>query len=563
MKMPRLMGLLLLAGLSGSGARLAGAAPGDRSRPAPASRPAAASRPTSASRPSHEGNGSAVSRPAGAGSREARPAGGGEHGVGRPAGGHLPAGGSRPAGRPEEPVSRPGSGGQLPSMSGPRPATRPAGRPEIPAGRPELPQTKPAPRPQPGGDDFLGLRPDRPTTLPAGPNGLRPDRPTTLPAGPNGLRPDRPTTLPGGGGVPLQPGAGGWNRPGQGNYRPQPAQRPTTLPGNSGFNRPVETARPDWGDRWNQADKSFVNQYSSWQQNNNIVVNNFQSTRVTQWNHIEQRYGGSGWQGRYGTREYNDWRRDVVAYRGGRCQEIWGRSYGYHNAFFNVGWWGACWWRPVAVVPVVRPVLSPWWWWRPVTWVSMEAFFGVARAVEPVIYDPGTTVIIEGNTVYIDGERAGDAAVYRRNAMALAAPKLEEIPLPEPPAVEGEVGGWLPLGVWALTQQEEGDAVMFFQLSVDRKGIVAGAYKNVMTGEDQPVIGQLDQAKQRLAWHLGDNTETVYETGLSGLTYDAASVFVHFGERQTQTWLLVRLPSPEMPPGSVKLPEIKNPAPRK
>jgi hypothetical protein len=31
---------------------------------------------------------------------------------------------------------------------------------------------------------------------------------------------------------------------------------------------------------------------------------------------------------------------------------------------------------------------------------------------------------------------------------------------------------------------------------------------------------------------------------------------VHFGEAQTQNWLLVRLPSPEMPPGTVELPKI-------
>jgi hypothetical protein len=117
------------------------------------------------------------------------------------------------------------------------------------------------------------------------------------------------------------------------------------------------------------------------------------------------------------------------------------------------------------------------------------------------------------------------------------------------------------MGVWALTQQEQGDAVMFFQLSVDKNGIVAGAYKNIITNEDQPIVGQLDKDGQRLAWHIGENTNTVYETGISSLTYDAASVFVHFGPEQTQTWLLVRLPSPEMPPGAIKLPEIKKPAP--
>jgi hypothetical protein len=36
---------------------------------------------------------------------------------------------------------------------------------------------------------------------------------------------------------------------------------------------------------------------------------------------------------------------------------------------------------------------------------------------------------------------------------------------------------------------------------------------------------------------------------------------VHFGEKQSQTWLLVRLPSPEMPADTVKLPEITTRAP--
>ena len=97
---------------------------------------------------------------------------------------------------------------------------------------------------------------------------------------------------------------------------------------------------------------------------------------------------------------------------------------------------------------------------------------------------------------------------------------------------------------------------MFVQLSIDKDGLVAGAYKNIMTGDELPIIGRLDKRTQRVAWHFGEATQTVYETGLSSLQNDVATVFVHFGENQTQTWLLVRLPSPEIPPGTVKLPEI-------
>ena len=98
---------------------------------------------------------------------------------------------------------------------------------------------------------------------------------------------------------------------------------------------------------------------------------------------------------------------------------------------------------------------------------------------------------------------------------------------------------------------------MFFQISIDKAGLVGGAYKNVLSGDEQPLVGQLDKKTQRVAWHVGDATGTVYETTLPELTADVASVFVHFGDKQTQTWLMVRLPSPEMPPSTVKLPELK------
>jgi hypothetical protein len=54
---------------------------------------------------------------------------------------------------------------------------------------------------------------------------------------------------------------------------------------------------------------------------------------------------------------------------------------------------------------------------------------------------------------------------------------------------------------------------MFMQFSVDKNGLVAGAYKNVMTGDEQPIVGQVDKKTQRVAWHIGDATNAVYETG--------------------------------------------------
>jgi hypothetical protein len=88
------------------------------------------------------------------------------------------------------------------------------------------------------------------------------------------------------------------------------------------------------------------------------------------------------------------------------------------------------------------------------------------------------------------------------------------------------------MGVWALTQEEKGDAYMFFQLSIDKEGVVSGAYQNVLSGEKAPISGQVDKATQRVAWKIGTNN-TVIETGLQNLAQEVASCLVHFGSDST------------------------------
>ena len=87
---------------------------------------------------------------------------------------------------------------------------------------------------------------------------------------------------------------------------------------------------------------------------------------------------------------------------------------------------------------------------------------------------------------------------------------------------------------------------MFFQLSIDKDGMVSGAYQNMLSGEKAPISGQVDKKTQRVAWKIGTN-DTVIETGLQNLTQDVASCLVHFGNDNTQTWLLIRQKQPEMP----------------
>lgn len=500
-------------------------------------------------------------------------------------------------------ISRPSSssGSRLSHITKPstRPATRPSTRPAIkPSTRPSTkPSVKPSTRPQQvkpklpsggghgsgsglpsldgggKGDSHLGSKFQKPDTRPAIVHkpGDRPKLPSHEGGGGGirdflGIKGDGGGPGGGKGKLPGRPGgdhnlsiAGGkgngprWktgditsNRVGGGihmNFNPD--HRP---------GHPDRPARPKLPEKWQNIHSNNVNQWSNWRQKNEININRFQFNRTNNWNHINQHWHDHGWASHFGSGDYRRWRHDVMDFRRNRCEEIWHHRQPFWDNCFDNHWWGSCWWRPRPFIPL--PGISPWWWWRPFAWASAGAFFGAALAPQPIVYDPGTTVIYEGDTYYVDGKAAGSATEARQAAVALATPEVEEPPIPDP-APEGQPEEWLPLGVWALTQQEQGDATMFMQFSVNKEGLIGGAYKNVMTGDEQPIVGQLDKETQRIAWHVGDVTQTVYETGLSSVENDVASIFVHFGEDSTQTWLLVRLPSPEMPPGSVKLPEIE------
>ena len=193
---------------------------------------------------------------------------------------------------------------------------------------------------------------------------------------------------------------------------------------------------------------------------------------------------------------------------------------------------------------------NPWWWWGAATVATVGTFLAIdaihdSTAPPPQVYDYGVNVVYQGDQVYVDGKPATTATEYSQQAINLANQPAKQPP-PPIPAEAGKQEEWLPLGVWALAQEEKGDAYMFFQISVGKDGVVTGAYKNVLSGDQSPISGQVDKKTQRVAWKIGSKN-TVIETGLQSLTQDVASCLVHFGPETTQTWLLVRLKQPEMP----------------
>ena len=122
----------------------------------------------------------------------------------------------------------------------------------------------------------------------------------------------------------------------------------------------------------------------------------------------------------------------------------------------------------------------------------------------------------------------------------------------------------MPFGVFALAQEEKGDPLMFFQISVNREGVISGAYNNVVSDDQKTIAGQVDKTTQQVAWRIGENVDTIFETSLGNLMLDVSPIAIHFGKAQTQTWILVRMPQPVVEGQTPNLPTAsKTPPPLK
>jgi hypothetical protein len=174
--------------------------------------------------------------------------------------------------------------------------------------------------------------------------------------------------------------------------------------------------------------------------------------------------------------------------------------------------------------------------WAGATWGALSASCGYPA--EPANYDYGGSVVYEEGQVYYDGAPIASAEEYAQQATAIASVGQE--------AKVADKDEWIPLGVFGMVQGEEKDANNIFQLAINKDGVIRGNYFNAIADTTTPVFGSVDKKTQRAAWTVGDNKETVYETGIGNLTEPDTQMLVHFGTGRTQQWTLVRMePPPE------------------
>src|SRR5271165_5414511 len=307
--------------------------------------------------------------------------------------------------------------------------------------------------------------------------------------------------------------------------------------GNPKENVIVSSNRPS---EWHQAVANRKEFWNGWANENQARVQKFQATRAERYGQISNFWLGKNIAQTFHSDSWFAYRQNVIAFRTDRRLEICNQVRFYHDDLFAAQWWAGCGWSP----PVAVVYRNPWWWWAPASWGSLTVFLAWGNPA-PIDYDFGVNIVDDGQYVYREGGSPVPIAEETSQVTQLADSQSQVL-TPIAPG-QDQSGDFDPLGVWSLVQQEHGDATMFLQLSVNKQGAICGAYDNILTGEKAPVSGRVDRATQRVAFRFGNIQNTVIEAGVFDLCQDTASCVVHFGSGNPQTWLLVRLPAPNMP----------------
>ena len=189
-------------------------------------------------------------------------------------------------------------------------------------------------------------------------------------------------------------------------------------------------------------------------------------------------------------------------------------------------------------------------------WNDLASFWDYPANNAPVEYDYGDNITYQGDTVYYGTQPSDTAANYYTQAQTIA----QSMPVPAAPAAVAnktatpavlaaaeskDSKDWKSLGVFSLTQGDQTNSTMLFQLAVNKKGAVRGNYYNALTKECKTISGAVDKKNMRLAFEVDGNKTVVYDTGLANLMRPQSPILVHFSKTNTEQWNMVRLNAPK------------------
>ena len=179
--------------------------------------------------------------------------------------------------------------------------------------------------------------------------------------------------------------------------------------------------------------------------------------------------------------------------------------------------------------------------WGVAAWGTTAAAIGLAADAQPIAYSYGNNITYQGNQVFYGDNPVASSDQYYQQAATLAQ---------NGPATDAQSPDWMPLGVFALVQNDQDSPQFVLQLAINKSGAIAGNYEDLVSDTVQPVHGGVDAKTQRVAFTIGNSKKNIGDTGLYNLTQDEAPVLIHRGSAQTQQWLLVRLKQPDQQPAA-------------
>lgn len=192
-----------------------------------------------------------------------------------------------------------------------------------------------------------------------------------------------------------------------------------------------------------------------------------------------------------------------------------GLSYGYAPRYRGYGYYPYYHYR--------RYGYRPWVW---TTFGGLSAWIGY-NSLAPVVYNYS----LSDGYIYNDGVQVAPVTVYESQADQIA----ESVSPPE------DAAEWMPVGVFAIVPQGTKDVDVTVQLAVGKNGAIAGTYFNKEGNISLPLQGAIDEAKQRVAWKIGEEDTITMETSLDSLTKDKSTVIVYFSDGVSEIWDMLRV----------------------
>jgi hypothetical protein len=259
---------------------------------------------------------------------------------------------------------------------------------------------------------------------------------------------------------------------------------------------------------------------------------------------VDGRYGSNSWESAFSGNRYTgnmDHYASVYGANGAHSTAYWSTGYmgtragyvrsgfGYYGSFHpawyaaHPGCWAAAGWAAGAA-------------WAVPTYAAISGYCGLDAAAAPD-YDYGSSVVVQDNNIFINGQDAGTAQQFADEATALA---VQGQTAAAPPTDD-----WKPLGVFALVQGDEKTSNNIFQLAINKEGIIRGNYYDGLMDTNTEVYGSVNKKTQRAAWTIGKKQDRVFEAGVYNLTLPQCPCLLHVGAQTTSQLLLVRMEQPK------------------